>query len=176
MGMPAMFADFCHLQSNSGSACTCVVTEYHYHNSGNFKVEINFFTETEIMSQIQDLLQSYRNYHLRKDSFSTQESDEKEDCKQRAQVAVDTFRSMFGGRLRNESTLLKATEDEALNILRKLVYDCMPSSSPKTQTRPNLDECSKLIAQITSETSEKGSANEPTMWPYIQNIRHVETK
>lgn len=152
------------------------MTEYHYHNSSNFKVEINFFTETEIMSQIQDLLQSYRNYHLREGSFSSEEKDEEKDLELRAKVAIDTFGSMFGGRLRNESILLKATEDEALNILRNLVYDCMPSRPPKTQTRPTLDECSKLIAQITSVTSEMGSTNEPTMWPYIQNIRYAETK
>ncbi|OCT52141.1 hypothetical protein CLCR_07998 [Cladophialophora carrionii] len=54
--------------SNIGRACTCVVTEYHYHENVNFALEVEYFTQEELRKQFTELLQSYRTHHLHDDT------------------------------------------------------------------------------------------------------------
>jgi hypothetical protein len=157
--------------SNSGSACTCVVTEYHYHESNDYKVEIIYFTVEEVLEQVQDLLRAYRHYHLHKDQFSSDEAATKEDFEKKAKVAVDTFRSMFGRRFSNEGILLDSSEENALSFLENLVIECLPVNRGRTEVRNSLDGCSELIGKLTSESFEQASDHAPAVWPYIQNIR-----
>ena len=38
--------------TNNGAACTCVVTEYHYHGDDNFVVEVDMFGIEELREQV----------------------------------------------------------------------------------------------------------------------------
>ncbi|KAG7103548.1 hypothetical protein HYQ46_011562 [Verticillium longisporum] len=46
---------------NNGVACTCAATEYHYHDRGDFRVEVVLFSQSEIDEQIFELLRAYQN-------------------------------------------------------------------------------------------------------------------
>ncbi|KAJ4328907.1 hypothetical protein N0V84_000695 [Fusarium piperis] len=82
--------------SNSGEACTCVVTEFHYHSRDTLDIEVNLFTMDELQEQLTGMLQSYRHYHLHS---SEMEDAERRDNEESANLARDTFRAMFRGRV-----------------------------------------------------------------------------
>jgi hypothetical protein len=124
--------------SNSGSACTCVATEYHYHSASDYRVETNFFTREEILTQVRDLLQSYRDYHMR--TFTSQEREEKEECKQKAKVASDTFRSMFGNRLKDLRILSSQSAEAALGHLNNLISQCQPDQASEEEKMSSLEQ------------------------------------
>jgi hypothetical protein len=99
------------VKSNSGAACTCVVTEYHYHDSDKFTVEIEAFCTDEITEQMTTLLDSYRHYHLHQMDM---DRDERQDFEKKANVARDTFRAMFRDRLDSEQFLIDEPQDVVL--------------------------------------------------------------
>lgn len=156
-------------QSNSGEACTCVVTEYHYHDSNNFAIEKDFFSIEEINKQITELLQSYRHYHVHRMDM---EGDEERDCKKKAEIARDTFRAMFRGRLESLQFLTDEPEGTVLTILLSWAQDIAPSIISGREVRPLLADCSALLMQLTSE---QNSVEEPAVWPYIRKIKFVKT-
>ncbi|KAH7324284.1 hypothetical protein B0I35DRAFT_348511 [Stachybotrys elegans] len=157
--------------SNSGSACTCVVTEYHYRDSTDFTVEVNYFTAAELLEQVQDLLQFYETYHLHNDRFTSAEQEDREVCKEKAAVASDTFSSMFGSHFNHERMLQHLRDGQAKEVVRGLIDKCRPGRENPCQVRKDLKACSDLIAQLTSETSGQSSKNRPAAWPYIRNIK-----
>ncbi|KAI9172534.1 Nuclear GTPase SLIP-GC [Paramyrothecium foliicola] len=156
--------------SNSGSACTCVVTEYQYHESSDYKVEINFFTIQELSNQVSSLLQEYRHYHLHRDDFTREEVSAREEAKNNAKVAIDTFQAMFARHLLSERVLLGSSESEALAILEGLLRECQPADRERVEWQRSLEECSELIGRLTSESSSEQSTTEPALWPYIRSI------
>jgi hypothetical protein len=154
-------------QSNSGAACTCVVTEYLYHNSADFAIEVDVFSLDEITEQITELLRSYRQYHLH---HMEMEKDDRTDMEEKAKIALDTFRSMFRRKLRNEQFLSDDLEDSVLNELRSLAQRIRPSAISGRKVRPTLEHCSALLVRLTSEDN---STQEPAVWPYVRKIKLV---
>ncbi|KAI0003171.1 hypothetical protein F4779DRAFT_602144 [Xylariaceae sp. FL0662B] len=155
--------------SNIGAACTCVATEYHYHNSGEYTIEIEMFTMDELIEQISELLRSYRHFHLHKDSL---DHEERKDLGERANVARDSFRAMFRQQLTNENFLIDSPEKTVFQTLKTWAEDTAPLSMNKTNSRPTLNECSTLLMRLTSEdSSEDSSADGPIVWPYIKKIK-----
>ncbi|RDW75398.1 hypothetical protein BP6252_06540 [Coleophoma cylindrospora] len=149
--------------SNSGAACTCVVTEYHFHDSNNFAIEVDLFNADEIRDQLIELLQSYRHYHLHTE---TMDEEEKRAIEQKANMAQDTFRAMFRGQLDNEQFLTEMTNESALAILMSYAQEKPPIS--ERESTSTLVECSELLMRLTSEqTSPQG----PALWPYIRKIK-----
>ncbi|KAI6777846.1 uncharacterized protein J7T54_000555 [Emericellopsis cladophorae] len=103
--------------SNSGEACTCVATEYHYHPEETFNIKTNLFTVEELRDQLRSMLRCYRHFHLHGHAM---EADEKRDLELGAKLAIDTFRAMFHGRLRNEDFLVTDMEDTVLEVLSRV--------------------------------------------------------
>lgn len=157
-----------HLQSNSGAACTCVVTEYIYHDKDHFEAGVDMFTMDEVEAQLTDLLQAYRHFHHHRDEM---DRDERQDFQDRANVALDTFRAMFRSRLADEKFLVDWDEDSVMETLRSWAKVVATSSNAgRNLVASSLAECSALLMKLTSESA---SSKEPAMWPYIRKIRFV---
>ena len=118
------------------------------------------------MAQVANNLQSYRQYHLHGQDLA--EGDEKEELKERADLAIDTFRAMFRGRLDSEQFLQTEREEVVLETLRSWAQDLRPSQIDGQQTRSTLTNCSDLLMQLTSDVK---SSQERAAWPYIRKIK-----
>ncbi|KAI0481373.1 hypothetical protein GGR56DRAFT_316915 [Xylariaceae sp. FL0804] len=152
--------------TNNGAACTCVVTEYHYQMSNEFAVEIELFEQEEIAKQLQDALQDYRHFHLNSHSM---EGDERRASEERAAIAIDTFRAMFGSRLSDESFLVRLPMAAILDTFHGWVNDGHSLRGSRREVRSSLgfEECSELLMELTSVTAP----DSPATWPYVKKIK-----
>ncbi|GKT70745.1 tat pathway signal sequence [Colletotrichum tofieldiae] len=153
--------------SNSGAACTCVVTEYHYHAGRDFFVDVDLFSKEEVMEQTTELLKSYRRFHLH--AGNMEEVDGVEEAKEQANVARDTFRAMFRDRLGDGHFLEGNSEQGVLSTMRSWLEQTYPQVGGR-HARGGLQECSRLLMSLTSEVA---GASEPAVWPYIKKIRLI---
>ncbi|GKT94358.1 tat pathway signal sequence [Colletotrichum tofieldiae] len=153
--------------SNSGAACTCVVTEYHYHAGRDFFVDVDLFSKEEVMEQTTELLKSYRRFHLH--AGNMEEVDGVEEAKEQANVARDTFRAMFRDRLGDGHFLEGNSEQGVLSTMRSWLEQTYPQVGGR-HARGGLQECSRLLMSLTSEAA---GASEPAVWPYIKKISHI---
>ena len=152
------------MQSNSGEACTCVVTEYYYHSRETLDIEVDLFSLDELKEQWKRLLQAYRHFHLNSDRI---EVDERADAEKSANVSKDTFRAMFRGQLEDESLLIDREEDDVLKLFSQWARDARPSSMTR-QSGLSLPACSQALMELSSEPP---SRNQPAKWPYIRSIK-----
>ncbi|RSM00468.1 hypothetical protein CDV31_011793 [Fusarium ambrosium] len=152
--------------SNSGEACTCVVTEFHYHNRDTLDIEVNLFTMDELREQLTGMLQSYRHYHLHGDEIN--DAAERRDMEDSANLARDTFRAMFRGRLNDEAFLINRPEQDVLETLFQWAASERPSVFITKQSGLSQDACSKALMELASEPP---SRNQPAQWPYIRSTR-----
>ncbi|KAF1809509.1 hypothetical protein P152DRAFT_441705 [Eremomyces bilateralis CBS 781.70] len=155
--------------SNSGAACTCVVTEFHHHNRDDFIIVVDYFNEAEITDQFRDLLDGYRRYHLRDQSDP---EDGGEGFREHAALARDTFRAAFGTRLRrNEGFLLDEPMATPLNRLldwAKELDTPLRDGDVNAQRRhmaTTAEACSTRLMELTSSSERDGGA-----WPFICKI------
>jgi hypothetical protein len=167
--------------SASGAACTCVVTEYCYGEGDGFEVQVEYFDREELEKQIAELLGSYRHFHL-SEELSEEEVGVYGEW---ANVAEDTFRAMFRGRIGDVGSVLLGgrdgrDEDEGAaegsegeeRVLRKLMswVDDMPHSTTASETFEDAESCSQRLMELTSDL---GSVDEAALWPFIRKIRWV---
>ncbi|KAI0803895.1 hypothetical protein GGR55DRAFT_699812 [Xylaria sp. FL0064] len=150
--------------SNGGGACTCVVTEFHFHEDERFAIVVEKFSEAELMPQLRSLLQDYRHFHLNRDSFSSQE--EVADLEKRAGIARDTFQAMFPAAFIVNNTFLRENEAEALSTLISWVQSFDQSIIQERRSGLGLNECSSWLMQLSSDTSSEGAP----LWPWIKKI------
>ncbi|KAH0425848.1 hypothetical protein CcaCcLH18_10717 [Colletotrichum camelliae] len=151
--------------SNSGAACTCVVTEYHYDDRDDFQVDVELFSQDDLMKQVTDLLQSYRRFHLHAEEMTV--ADGLEEAKEHAAVARDTFRALFRGRLENEAFLATEPEARVLSTLRRWLQDGVPRLGG-SHFRSSKEGCSDFLIQLTSEAP---GAQGPAIWPFVRKIK-----
>lgn len=161
-------------QSNSGAACTCVVTEYHYHDRGDFGIEVEYFTMGEMKDQLTELLQSYRQHHFHRDDMT---EDDRKDFEEKAKVAQDTFRAAFRNYLLgNEQFLLNESEAAVLETLLTWIRESGPplmEGSDGIQRRDvvvDVEQCSRHLMELTTEPN---SMTGPSVWPFIRKIKFV---
>lgn len=122
----------------------------------------------EIDDQLTDFVWSYRYFHKFGESL---EQDEKNDAEKSAELARDTFRAMFRGRMANESFLVDWKEEDVVETLVSWVNDAAPLTMSKRQVTSNLNDCSELLMRLTSEHKSVDD-DEPAVWPYIKKIRY----
>jgi hypothetical protein len=156
--------------SNSGAACTCVVTEYHHHNSPEFKLVIEWFTPEEILEQLEELLSDYRHFQSNQEEMSDEESAH---FQERAQLALDMFKAMFRD-MAWEGThapfLVDQPEEDVLNNLVDRARRQLPPERTSSESFANAASCSERLVELTSEPNappSRGSAK----WPFIKKIR-----
>ncbi|KAI7770499.1 hypothetical protein LZL87_002870 [Fusarium oxysporum] len=151
--------------SNNGEACTCVVTEYHYHNRDTLDIRVNLFSIEELQDQLGRLLQVYRTFELHQDEIT--DDAERQDMEANAKVAKDTFRAMFRGRLTDEASLIRENYDDVLDRLISWAADARPSPQRTCHTGLSPQACSDTLMELSSEPASRDS---PATWPYIRSI------
>lgn len=144
--------------TGKGAACTCVVTEYHFHAADHFIVDVEMFSEDELCEQLSDLLGSYRAFKLGVGGES----------KEKADIAMDTFRCMFRGKLQDESWTLNESEDVVLDHFKMWAKQARSLGPPSRQVVQTLQECSSLLVPLSSEPNDPLQSS---VWPYVRKIR-----
>ncbi|KAI3549359.1 hypothetical protein CSPX01_02467 [Colletotrichum filicis] len=155
-------------KSNSGAACTCVVTEYHHKDGDAFTIDVELFSQDELMDQMKELLQSYRMFHLnagelrRNDGAATVV-----DIEEQANVARDTFRSMFRSQLASEDFLINEEEATVLRAFRSWLRR-MDLPLEGRHEKPSRDSCAAFLTYLTSESVDTRT---PAVWPFVRKIK-----
>lgn len=158
--------DIDDLQGASGAACTCVVTEYCYHETDDFIMNIETFGQDELRKQLADMVHDYRHYYLHSADMS--EEKERRESKKQADLARAYFSAMFRGWF--DPSLLQSgePEDQMVETLLAWTQEFGPTNMNRSETANSAGECT---ARLTHLTSEDGSAQGPAVWPYIKKIR-----
>ncbi|KAK7444201.1 hypothetical protein Landi51_08752 [Colletotrichum acutatum] len=137
--------------SNSGAACTCVVTEYHHKDGDDFAIDVELFSQDDLMEQIKQLLQSYRMFHLNAGELRRNDGAAAVvDFEEQANVARDTFRSMFRGQLASEDFLINEEEVTVLRTFRSWLRR-MDLPLEGRHEKPSQDSCAAFLMYLTSE-------------------------
>lgn len=151
--------------SNSGgggTACTCVPTEYRYHDKDDFAVKVEQFSREEFEGQLTELVRSYRYFHLCK-----LQEQEKQGCEKKENLARDTFQSIFRGEPINYEFLLNLSEGDAIGTMIAKASQRWPRDISETLISPDAPETSKILMNLTSE---RLSSRDPPIWPFIKKV------
>lgn len=155
-------------QSNGGSACTCVVTEYRHHDRADFAVEVVLFTEADLTEQLHKMVKAYRHNFF----YAAQmEPEDRKHSADQARLACDTLQAMFADRF----TTAFLQHNRTLTVVETLMnwaMDLRPAHyMHRNDVVQSLEDCSNLLMQLTSD---RGAAQGgPAAWPYIKKIRCV---
>ncbi|KAI0431968.1 hypothetical protein F5Y09DRAFT_303069 [Xylaria sp. FL1042] len=153
--------------SNGGGACTCVVTEFHFHEDERLAIVVERFSEDELVPQLKSLLQDYRHFHLDQNLYSSQgEVADLANLENRAGLARSTFQVMFPEIFKEEDTFLRETEAESISTLNSWVENFDQSMIQGRRFGLSLDECSSWLMQLSSDTSSERTS----LWPWIKKI------
>lgn len=144
--------------TGKGAACTCVVTEYHFHAADHFIIDVEMFSEDELYEQLDELLGCYR-------AFKSNVGGESKD---KADIAVDTFKCMFRGKLHDEAWILNESEDVVSDQFKVWAKQARGLGPPSRQVVQTLQECSSLLVPLSSEPNDP---LQPSVWPYIRKIK-----
>ncbi|KAK4220911.1 hypothetical protein QBC38DRAFT_493173 [Podospora fimiseda] len=151
--------------SSGGSACTSVATEYRFHDSETFTVEVTTFTEDEIRTRLSDLIAAYQLYETHKDNFDSDE--EAEPAEEQFHLATDTFNAMFKGQMHDTEFITTDAEDEVLDTMMGWAREVAQCVGNQRHTFTDAEECSSLLTKLNSAT---GDADQPAPWPYMKKI------
>ncbi|KAF2740486.1 hypothetical protein EJ04DRAFT_559010 [Polyplosphaeria fusca] len=160
--------------SNSGAACTCVVTEYHHHTNDDFKIDIEYFSDHDLKSQYEQLLHDYRRFQRAEHAEGT-DAKELEYLGQRADLAIKLFRASFGRRLEETRGIIDDLPiEQSVDIMMGWVAQVLPpahsrgESNTVRETFNGITECSNRLAILTSELNERGGKS---LWPFIKKLK-----
>jgi hypothetical protein len=128
---------------------------------------VEWFSIDEIVAQLTELLESYRHYYLHSADMDQQE---RKDFEERADIAQNTFRAMFKGRLLDEQFLLHSSKETVIGTLRSWAGELGPASGGDREVQHSLEDCSTRLMMLTSE---QNSTQGPAKWPYIRKIKFV---
>jgi len=141
-----------------------VVTEYNYHDSDRFVIEVDYFSEDELVQQFEELLQGYQEHGRVSQRTSAQDRQELE---RRARLAEDTFTAAFGER--DTQNLLLASEDAISNRMRRRISSGLQRFSTEgIQSFNRIEPCSERLGQLTSQNA---TGAQGAVWPYIRKIK-----
>ncbi|KAI0200005.1 hypothetical protein F4808DRAFT_470696 [Astrocystis sublimbata] len=156
--------------SGGGVACTCAVIEYHFYAERGFAIDIEWFSEDEMMAQLQAHLKDYRHFHLNRNSLDSENSNDSsfKDFEDRAKIAIDTFRAVFDDLHVNHPLLTSRAEEDVLELFGHWVRK--PDSAKVNGKQRGLidDECSARLIELTSENAAESG---PATWPWIKKIK-----
>lgn len=154
---------------------------------------MEWFTEGELEEQLSELLVAYRSFHLEGHKMK---GDEKKDFKEKAKLAIDTFRAMFGDKLEDDDMLVEQHEEDILETLKFWVQEACPAlkragdaedhgavdigdgneDDPdeldhlSSQAFADAEQCSRHLMRLSSE----GDASDVQgLWPFIKKIEWV---
>ena len=152
-------------QSNSGAACTCVVTEYRYYEADNFTINVEEFSNDELRHQFTEMVGNYHHHHFQ--SAQIENDEDRRHWEDLAKLAHDTFGAMFRGRF-NTELLTSRQQNEVVETLLGWARERNPVAGRSIVNTP--EDCSMRLMHLTSE---EASPQGPAAWPYIKKIRYV---
>lgn len=153
-------------QSNNGKACTCVPTEFHFHELSTFHIEAELLDENELLEQLVQLLQSYRHFHL--NSSDMDDETQRSEFEKRAQLADDTFNSMFPGRVPSQRFLLRETEEGARRQFQVLIQDMRPFPASMNRFELCQEACATELRLLSSFVAD---SDDRSAWAFIRRIK-----
>lgn len=120
------------------------------------------------MEQTKELLQLYRLSHLNEGEIRGNDGAAAAvDNEEQANVARDTFRSMFRGRLASEDFLLNESENTVLETFRSWLREIdLPVGG--RHEKASQDDCAGFLAYLTSESTDTRT---PAVWPFVRKIK-----
>ncbi|GJN83256.1 hypothetical protein PLIIFM63780_006804 [Purpureocillium lilacinum] len=132
---------------SSGGACTNVITEYHFHDSHDFTVQVELFEPDELANNLVDPLRSYRAYHLKQAEMTSEDTPR---FKIRAEEAENMFAYMFGERLGDKTFLLQDSEERVLRIFKGWAAGIIQEETKPPTSGLTLEKCSDLLMKLSS--------------------------
>ncbi|KAI1302941.1 hypothetical protein F5Y03DRAFT_191982 [Xylaria venustula] len=157
------FRDPIPKQSSSRSAYFSAVIEYHYHSDEGITVEVEHFSEEEMVTQLEAYLDDYRA--LNRDSNSPNPV-----CEDQVKVVGDTisFLTLLETLPANKYSIFFSPKQWVLEWFRYSVRLLRRAGMCWQRLRLTNDEFSALLKQLTSmNASTSGEAT----WPWIKKIR-----
>ncbi|KAF2278876.1 uncharacterized protein EI97DRAFT_372095 [Westerdykella ornata] len=165
--------------SSSGSACTCVVTEYHFHDKDGFKIQVDYFPLAELKKQFEELLRAYRDCpSLQNESTRTDEDHRDENDGKLLQQKADLARAIFQASFKEKEMLEQMPIvlsgmrfEDAVATMAKWAEQLVDRQNCE-ESFSNVEDCASRLKQLTSE-SAASSPNEAsrTCWPFIRKLR-----
>lgn len=163
-------------QSSSGTACTCAVTEYVYHDRDDYVIQVDYFPLDELKKQFEELLQAYRDYESLYQNPNRRARDDEEDndrrrSQRKAELAKETFKASFGHRLEQTPTLLSSmTFAHAIHTMLEWASQLVPHERSR-ESFDTVDQCSARLRGLTSESDDASRRRSRTCWPFIHKIQ-----
>ncbi|KAF2240355.1 hypothetical protein BU26DRAFT_442855 [Trematosphaeria pertusa] len=161
--------------NNNGSACTCVATEYHYHDRDDFVIQAEYFTIEELKRQYEDLLRAYQE---NKSPPAHTKQEDLEELERRARLAEETFKASFGVKLQQNPSLLRSSIEYAVTTMLQWASSSLPRdrnvhTNETRETHNDITACSARIRELTSEAddSEMRIANQTSPWPFVRKLK-----
>jgi hypothetical protein len=133
----------------------------------------------DVKNQYTELLQAYRRFHLHvnNDHDDTSADDRSVDSQERANLARDTFLTIFGDRIaRDQGFLIRESEGTVLDRLLAWTRETnapLMEGSGGSQSRhvfTSYNQCSTRLAEFTSTSNARQA---PGVWPFIRKIWFV---
>jgi hypothetical protein len=162
-------------QNNNGSACTCVATEYHYHERDDYAVEAEIFSMDDLKKQYEDML---RVYQQAQSPPAEIQGDELANLRRRAKIAEDTFEASFEGRFKQRPGLLTLPVNQAVETMLQWASQLLPQHRADQTSRiseiySDIATCSVRIRELTSEVREMETLGPKIPWPFVRKLRYV---
>ncbi|RYO90874.1 hypothetical protein DL766_001625 [Monosporascus sp. MC13-8B] len=163
--------------SSSGTACTCAVTEYLFHNRDDFIIQVDYFPLDELKRQFEELLRAYRDYQsLPGNSRGRDEDDEDDNNRRRLQRKADlakgTLRASFKERLEQTPSVLSSMPFEhAVETMVEWASQLLPRQGGQESFR-TVEGCSARLRELSSESDDSlPNGGSRPCWPFIQKLR-----
>ena len=155
-------------QAGLGRACTSVVTEYRLRkqeHTAKYTIEIDRMSSNEIEEQLNELLWSYRLFHIA--DVDKQAEDKK--LADRSELAWDTLQAAFGSKEQLTEAYLRDESDGAeKKIQRQLKIWADELQWPVESFEDDSFVGANTIGEYKSKLREFLGGN---LWPFIKVIR-----
>lgn len=152
------------------AACTRVATEYHYHNSDEFHIEVEYFTEGELKSYFEELLVAWR---VRLSLPAGHLFDDCDDFEKKAGAAFGTFYAMFGTHLCQKPGILSSeTAIDDLMRWTSEMLSCHKNNAANHPVQKFKDEksFSETLSKLTTGATDTGH---DSLWPFVRKLKYV---
>ena len=134
-----------------------VATEFHFHVSSDFVIDIEWSDRNEITSQLQELLRYYRLFLSSNESLT---DDELKHIQSQYDLAHETFQSLLGAEMNGyKSFLLGEEEKEVLHHLGELCDQHISTVKKGPRRFTDVAKFKSTLASLTSYNDYGSSAS-----------------
>ncbi|KAG4437321.1 hypothetical protein IFR05_007217 [Cadophora sp. M221] len=155
-----------------GAACTSVVTEYRSRlpqHSAKYTIEIDRMTDSEIEEQLQELLWSYRFYHITDLDDIGMGADEQARLEAQSKLAWDTLKAAFGSKRELTETYLRDPGDGAKERIQNRLKEWSSTLRwPRDSHESGWLGSAETADECKSQTQQFKIGN---LWPFVKVIR-----